>query len=661
MSMPLSKPRAGVLLACAILACTPVVYLGMRYGAAELLGHFGCDLYQPLADGMRQGKLSLPVDAARVTIFDATLWRGDVYISHPPLPAGVYTLLDSLTALLGLGPLPKIPVFVFMGATQVLAVFFILLRLVPRGVVLPFLLALSYALTFPVAKVGLYDPGASEVSAQYTTGLLMLGLLAWLRYEDRPTSRAAALAAALLACAGLGRATTWAYSFALIGVSFLRRGMRRDLLWLGGVMGCSVVVTLLYNALRFGDPGNFGDVYSYTGVWEQAVDNHGVMPDTFGRSLARAQQALVGWFGIRPRTGADSWTLYAISENGAQLVEHANLLLVGLFAGAIGWLRAYRKPGFELALLAGIVAHIVFYMLSYQSVTSRYALDVWPCLFLISLAGLHQATRAAQQRWGGPWPTAAFLAVILLSVAFAQTGAHGLVLWFASPEREAGPIRTIRSEAVTPEELQDPEMEFCPGGIIQAERLRPEPALRCSMLEPRPDDSPPPPWEPQESLHRLGLFRQAGGRCKMLFFAGATLWQEPDRACRVELHLEPEAVTECARVELRLDGETLGPLAPLGPPRADRLVCARELPSHGAGPVHVYFLFEDGVANALRVAEESGAARGRWVPYFGTFGYGEVNMTAAPLAPGQPRPLELRGAGGYFGFHEIRISCGGLN
>ncbi len=146
----------------------------------------------------------------------------------------------------------------------------------------------------------------------------------------------------------------------------------------------------------------------------------------------------------------------------------------------------------------------------------------------------------------------------------------------------------------------------------------------------------------------------------MLYFAGVTLWQEPERSCRVELHLEPGTVTDCEEVELRLDGETLGPMAAAGGGAGeDGRVCRRALPSHGGGPVQLFFLFEEGFEKAREVAGASGFARGRWCAYFGTFGDLGAGRKTPEIPAGQVKPLELREVGGRFAFREVRIACEG--
>ena len=654
----LSKPKLGTGLAVVLLGCTPVVLLGLRYGFAGLLGHFSCDLYQPLADAFRVGQLSLSVDAAKVAIFDATLWRGDIYLSFPPFPAALYAVLDAFAALIGAGPFPKVALFVVLAVAHTLALFFLLLRLAPRGVTLAFLLTLSYILAFPLPNLAVYDVGASEVAALFTSTFVLLGALFWLRYRERPTMCSASAAGLLLGCACLGRPTAWAYAAALVVLTFALRRLRRDAICLAALTGGAIALFLVYNAARFGDSLSFGDSFSYTGVWEQAVDNHGVAPGTVGRAAARAGEAAQGWFGVNARTGADAWTLYVISEGGGQLIERTNLLLLGLLFGIVAWLRGIGRPGIELALLAAVLAHFAFMMLFFQSVTSRYVLDVWPAFFALSVAGLHQGVAAARERWARPWISKAFPVLILISLSFTFLGRHGRKTFNMLRPGWLHPLRSLSSEPVSNESLADPAADFCQGGIIRAQHGQPPAALSCQAVSPREDDSPPPGWVEQDDLYRLGIFRAAGGRCYMLYFAGVTLWQEPERSCRVELHLEPGAVTDCDKVELRLDGETLGPMsAGKGAAGADSTVCSRALPSHGGGPVQLFFLFGDGLERAQDVAGASGFARGRWCAYFGTFDDLKAPGKTPEIPAGHSKPLELREAGGRFAFHEVRVSC----
>jgi hypothetical protein len=650
--------QPGLLLAVAILACAPVLLLGLRYGFGNLLGHFSCDLYQPLADSFREGRSSLSVDAAKVAIFDATLWRGDIYLSFAPFPAALYAVLDAAAALFGLSSFPKVALFAAFAVAHTLALFFLLLRLAPRGVTLAALLTLSYILAFPLPNLIVYDVGASEVAALYTSTFVLLGALFWLRYQAQPSMWTAALAGLMLGAANLNRPTAWAYTAALLAVTFVLRRLRRDALCFGAIAGGAILAFLAYNVARFGNPMNFGDSFSYTGVWEQAVDNHGVAPSTFGRGIVRTLEALKGWFGVRPHTGADAWTLYVISEGGAQLTERANLLLLGLFAGAAAWIRAFRKPGLELALLAGVAAHFLFFVLAFQSVTSRYVLDVWPAIFLLSVAGLHLGATRASEVLGKPWLSHAFAIVALCSIAFTLSGRHGLAARAIFSPNWLKPLRTLSSAPTSNASLGDTGADLCPGGMIKAQHGAPPSSLSCSALSPREDESPPPSWVAQEDLHRLGLYRGASGRCYMLFFSGATLLQDAESSCRAELHLEPGAVSGCEAVELRLDGDTLGPMSRReGLDGKDRLVCSRALPDHGGGPVQLFFVFSDGVAKAQAVAESSGLKGGRWRPYFGTFGDPFAPRKNREAPTGGQGLLELRDAGGRYPFHELRLSC----
>ena len=669
----LRRDQRAELLAAALLAGAVVVSMGLHYGFASLLGHFGCDLYQPLADGFRQGQLRLPLDGSQVAIFDSTLWRGDVYLHHAPFPAALYALVDAPLALVGLGPFPKVLLFVVFLVAHVLAVFFLLRRLAPRGVTVAFGLSLSYALSYPFVNLAVYEVGASEVGILYATTLVLLGALAWCRYAERPSSSRAALVATLLACAALSRPTTWAYAAALLAATLILRRLRRDVWVFAAIVFGAIGVYLAYNAARFGDPADFGDRYSFAGLWEVVVDNHGILPIRPDGRLVRVLEALEGWFGLAPPPGGDAWTLYIVSEGGAQLAERLNLLLLGLVAGLCVWLRALRRRGVELALLAGMLGNLLFYVALWEAVSTRYVMDVWPALFLLSVGGLHRGLELARDRWQSPWPARAFVAIVLLSMAATHTGRHGLFV----RSRVAGgfpPMKMLTAEPLSAASLADPSVEFCPAGMLRAEHGRPDSALACSTLERRQDDSPPPSWTDQERFDRLGLYRQADGRCFMLFFAGATLWRPAEPACRVELHLDQAdqgpaselgsgAAVDCGRIELHLDGEPSGTLSRLASSGPDRLVCGRTLPSHDRGVVRAYFLFRDGMDRVQEAAESHAFERGRRFPFFGKMEGATDARGAAAADAGDAEDLdtraglELRAVGGRFGFHEIRVEC----
>ena len=662
--------RSSTILAVAVISCVVVGVMGAHYGFGSLLGHFGCDLYQPLADGFREGRLSLPLDGAEVAIFDSTPVGDRVYLHQGPFPAAVYGALDALAAMMGMGPFPKVLLWLLLVITHLSTIYLLLRRFAPLGVAMALLLTLSYGLSAPFLKyLAAQEVTASEVGTLFGTTLTLLGLLAWLRYEERPAVGFAALSAALLGCAGLARATYLAYGVSLLGLTLLRRRWRPDALCFAAITAGAMGLLLAYNAARFGDIGDFGNRSSLAVVWEDVVFNHGFVPGTLARRLTYIGEALEAWFGWRTPPAGDAWTLYYIEEDAPSLLERLNLLVLGLIAGVIAWLRALRKPGVEIALLCGTFVIVLFFVSIWQSVTMKYAQDILPMLFLLSIAGLHMGVTAMLARRGarrlGP---RVFASILVASVVLTHAGGHGKVLRaLIAGDRDAAEVAVVTDEPVTGAGVQDPSKQFCNDLHLRAEYGLAPAALDCSMVQPPRGVRAPGPWSADSFYHQLGLYRLTDERCFMFFYAGVTLRREPGRACRVELHLAPDAVADCARVELYLDGVATGRLSQIDSPASDRVVCARALAPSDDRQVRAGFLFEDGIDDIRAVSSRRGGERGRWIVSDHTDptgpGHGRDSWAHGWGRRGAPtdtrKPLILRFATRHFEFRQIRITCDG--
>jgi len=623
------------LLVLAILVLATAAVMGRHYGFDGLLGHFSCDLYPLLSEGFRSSRLGLPLSGEEVTILDTTPWGDEIHLHQGPMPALIYAAFDSILGVVGLPPFPKVLLFLVAVCAHLFALFRILVHMTQRAVVLPLALTLLYLLSTPFLELATGEEvTASEIDILYANTFLLLAVWKYMdscRGSDSPQNPI--LSAVFIACACLSRPTLWAYATAFVVLSVVRRGLRRDVLVFVSIVLGAIATYVVYNAARFGDPFNFGNLYSYSGIWEEVLFTHQMVPVTLDSWLARVQQSLSAWFG----SGIQNTTLFN-DDGSIGLLLRWNILSLGLVGGAVVWVRSARSHSIELAMLSAAMLILCFYLFVWASAAPRYAIDVWPVLFVLSVGGLRVTLEALEERAGSERSRHVFVALLVLSALVCYTGRSGDRLISLVKTEVGRGEALVMDESLTSAGVADPEgPAFCPVwseqlGFEWAERVRPGETLRCADLEPVIDaEEGIPPWRAQRSFHRLGIHRFDDGRCFMLFYSGATLRRPVSQGCRVELVLDRKAADHCSDIELYLDGYLTGKLGEVQSDDRDLLLCVRRLPDSGDAVIRTYFRFTDAETDYATLAA-------RQADDVATF--------------------DIRNKTPHYRMHEIRINCG---
>jgi len=589
--------RTGFLLLTLFTLAT--IQFGLGFG--NLWNHSSCgDLLQFLADGFREGQLNIRVDGRTHAIVDTAVQGDRIYLTYGPAPAVIYALFDVVWEALTETAFPKMLLFAAAILAHVLALYSLLVRLMGRRVVLPWILSAAYLLSYPYWRF-LMDEGfaAGPLSATYASGLFLASVALYCRNAEKPSPRTALASGTLLFLACLTRQIYFLPGAVFGAAILLRRRFERDALVFGFVALSAVGLHLAYNEARFDSPTYFGGQSTLHTHWEQIMLAHNAPPQTIPERMRQMGQAFESWWGVG--FGDPDRVLYYTLDQAPVFSAQLNLLLLGLLFGGFVWLRSPRKHAMHTTLLVALFPILFFYHHIWPFSGTRYAIDMYPLLYVLSLAGTWQLSRRAEQRFGARMrPLLPVLVSIWLVLnGLGRTG-HDLV--HVRPLFHGQDNAPLTSERFEP----DAAMALCSSGqssayadgeigrFALAELGAPGESVECVTTDGDPRLlGEPRPWWFHRSLRRIGMYQDGEG-CEMLYYSGATLNREADAECTVTLALEPDEAPACDTIELYIDGRARGRLRPAeSADESAASVCAGDVPPAPGGQVTLWFWFTE--------------------------------------------------------------------
>jgi len=434
-SRPRNRPVDAVV-ALGIVGVTVLVYLataGPAAGTQSTAPHFVLQ-----ADAWLHGRLWIdPVRAARLG--DVTQFGGHVYVAFPPLPA---LLMLPFVAVAG-------PAFndarftLLLGALNVGMAYLMARRLrlpglARAGVPLGRAGALAVAALFAVGTVHFYAALMGRV--WFTAHIVAVTCLLWYAWEcvgrGRPLVAGLALAGALLARPpALFGAVFW---LVLAAGQMYDRRRWAPVAWFLAPLGGATALLLALNALRFGNPLDFGylsmrvapqlapDLRTY-GQFNVHFLPRNVTAFLLAPPVIMPLNLAVWWQRVGGPAGLVS--LFTVPGLGRRLGFPIafDLWGAGLWVVSPALAFALRPPrivdrrlwaGAWLTVLAVALPNLLYYNTGWGQYGYRFSLDFTPFLLVLVALGLRRPFRA-------PWAVL-FAVLLAISVVSNFLGAR----WF---------------------------------------------------------------------------------------------------------------------------------------------------------------------------------------------------------------------------------------
>lgn len=347
----------------------------------------GTNSFGALAEAFLNGRL----DVVRCPEIDCAVFNGRTYIIFPPLPAILLMPVVALTGFAGLKGL------VFMGAAIVGIALFVWSRIfmamgVNRRLAIWLLVALGFA--SPLYQIALRADGVWFFAQ--TLGFLMATLSLWAVI----CRQSLVLAGLFVALAFLCRQMSIFYPLFLVFLAarpdapLIAEGRRllRPVLLAGIPVVVALLLTLAYNAARFGNPFETGYAFiSNPGndgfVWRRIQD-----VGIFSVQYVPFNLLYLFLQGIHFEfSGPHLTTIKGLDKNGVALLVASPWLIMALFA------RVDRVFAAGMATILIIVGIMLFYHSNGadQFNSQRYVLDWLPILIVLMLRGERAPAYAA--------------------------------------------------------------------------------------------------------------------------------------------------------------------------------------------------------------------------------------------------------------------------
>jgi hypothetical protein len=361
--------RASLGVAVLLFLLTLAVYHWSNQGEATPFNH-----YVLLADAMLDGRLYLRDPAPYLEV---AVWQDRAYVIYPPMPA---LLLLPFVALFGAG-VSQTSLSIVLGAANVALCYLVVLRFFGRRT-----LALWIALLYGFGTVQWYH--AANGAAWYIAHVVALFFL-WLALLEATGAGRLFLIGLLIGCAFMARVPTLCAA-AFVLVYFWERFVpRRDpsgrldlrtvapsWLRLSGGLSVGLLLTALYNLLRFDDPLQSGNTliadFDQLTAFPHGLFSPRYVPQHLSEMFTRLPALQPEWPYVVPR-------IYAMA---VWFTTPAFFLILGA--------RFTTRLGFA-CLIAVLVTAVPILMHGASGFTQfgyRYTLDFTPFLLLLTASGI---------------------------------------------------------------------------------------------------------------------------------------------------------------------------------------------------------------------------------------------------------------------------------
>lgn len=413
---------------------------------AYLHGHLWLDVPIDRRITEAENPYSVNVKTTLEALPDGSYYKGRYYLSWGPAPA-VTTFLPPRLVGLQVRENLVVVLYCFLGVLLAAATLRLLLRHLvpdaPRAVLWTGTSGLALASSIPwiLRRATVYEVAITGAFFFTMAGLLVL--VRELLRDSAPRRSRLAWTGALLGLAVLSRPTAGFAAVGMAGLAYVLRpeARRRTIALVVGIPVLAGGVFMIYNAVRFSGPLDFGNKWQTSG--------RDVRDVPFG-ALANLPPALYAYL-IAPVR----WTLdfpylhippppkapfhvadgYGQEETGSMVWAVPFVLLSGAFLAGRRW-RARTAPGdaatarlvarVVLALVAGAVLVWGAVAFSVPGYTERYELDFLPSLIMAATIGWAALATAAPTRRRAAWWRRAGIVLAawsaLVGVAISITG-----------------------------------------------------------------------------------------------------------------------------------------------------------------------------------------------------------------------------------------------